>query len=85
MVINNAFYDGGNDGGPEKKRALKEIREEAKDNDWRIFKNQIPHSRGFPKMMRGDYSHLGNAWEFKFFADEFLDSLGFKKEEAGNA
>lgn len=76
VVINNGFYHGGNAGGPEKARALGEIREEAARNRWHIYENEIPFSRGFPKMMRGDYNYLGNATEFYHFAGEFLDSIG---------
>ena len=77
VVINNATYDGGNDGGPEKQRALDEIYEESEKNGWLVFHNEIPHSRGFPKMMRGDFTHLRNATRFRFFADEFFARLGF--------
>lgn len=77
VVINNGFYDGGNDGGPEKERAILEIRKEAKANGWNIYKNEIPFSRGFPKIMRGDLSYSGNAYMFNYFADEFFKSIGF--------
>jgi chromosome partitioning protein len=40
VVINNAFYDGGNNGGPEKQRAMHEIRNETKKNGWPIFKQE---------------------------------------------
>jgi chromosome partitioning protein len=76
VVVNNAFYDGGNNGGPEKAQALKDIRSEAKSNGWPIYRNEIPHSRGFPKMMRGNYSHSGNAVLFGRFASEFFKSVG---------
>jgi chromosome partitioning protein len=76
VVINNGFYHGGNDGGPEKWRAMHEIRSEANNNNWQIFENEIPFSRGFPKLMRGDYSYSGNAWQFRYFADEYLDTIG---------
>lgn len=76
VVINNAFYDGGNDGGPEKERAMSEIEGECRKNDWKIFERQIPHSRGFPKLMRGDNRHLGNAYQFSYFADEFYKEIG---------
>ena len=79
-MINNAFYHGGNDGGPEKERALREIREEAEKNDWYIFNRQIPHSRGFPKKMRGDYSYPGNSTNFDFFATEFFSRLGLYED-----
>ena len=76
VVINNAFYDGGNDGGPEKQQALQEIREEANENGWKLFSNEIPHSRGFPKLMRGENRYLGNAKEFRHFAEEFFRRMG---------
>ena len=76
VVINNGFYHGGNDGGPEKQRAVEEIEAEAHKNGWHVFKNEIPFSRGFPKMMRGDYSYPGNATIFYRFADEFFNRIG---------
>jgi chromosome partitioning protein len=76
VVINNAFYHGGNDGGPEKERAMSEVRTEAKQNGWPVFKTQIPFSRGFPKIMRGDHSYSGNAAMFPRFAKEFFDAIG---------
>jgi chromosome partitioning protein len=75
VVINNGHYDGGNNGGPEKWRAMHEIRTEANNNGWLIFEHEIPFSRGFPKLMRGDYSYQGNAWQFQYFATEFLNTL----------
>ncbi len=76
VVINNAFYDGGNNGGPEKAAAMQDIKKEATRNGWTIFKNEIPHSRGFPKRMRGNNSHQGNSWMFDYFAAEFFKKLG---------
>ena len=74
IVVNDATYRGNNNGGPERRTAMREIREEADKNGWHIFDNQIGYSRGFPKMMRGDYSHSGNAqFEMNRFADEFFD------------
>lgn len=76
VVINNAFYHGGNDGGPEKQRAMNEIRTECKKNGWHIFSQQMYHSRGYPKLMRGDYNHSGDAALFWTFAKEFFNHLG---------
>jgi chromosome partitioning protein len=76
VVINNAFYDGGNNGGPEKARALGEIGQETRKNGWSIYDNEIYFSRGFPKIMRGDYSYSGNAQYFSLFANEFFRSVG---------
>lgn len=76
VVINNAFYDGGNNGGPEKIRALSEIKAESNKNSWPIYRQEIYHSRGFPKIMRGDNSYPGNARYFYLFANEFFSSIG---------
>lgn len=76
VVINNAFYDGGNNGGPEKTAAMAEIRAEAAKNGWPIYTNEIYHSRGYPKIMRGVNTYPGNAQLFPRFADEFFRSIG---------
>lgn len=76
IVINNAFYHGGNNGGPEKTRALAEIHTDAVKNGWPIFTQEIPFSRGFPKKMRGDFSYSGNSDMFYYFAEEFFRSIG---------
>lgn len=77
IVVNNASYDGGNDGGPEKRMSMEDIRQEAAGNDWHIFDRQIPHSRGFPKMMRGNFRDRGNADGGFRVADEVLEKIGF--------
>jgi chromosome partitioning protein len=76
VVINNAFYDGGNDGGPEKEAAMRDVRKEAAKNGWPIYANQLKHSRGYPKLMRGNTSYSGNAEYFLQFANEFFISVG---------
>lgn len=76
IVINNSFYDGGNNGGPEKLRAMEEIEEEATKNEWHIFETELEFSRGYPKLMRGDYNFPGNAARFWRFADEFFTTVG---------
>lgn len=81
VVINNSSYHySGNQGGPEKQTAMREIKKEAKKNGWHIFEKQIPLSRGFPKMMRGDFSHLGDDPRHHHFASEFFKKLGVEKE-----
>ena len=73
VVVNNGTYNGGNDGGPEKVRAMREIRQEAADNGWYIFRNELGFSRGFPKIMRGDLSYPGKSrHDFNRFATEFF-------------
>ena len=83
IVVNNAFYHGGNDGGPEKASAMADIRREARQQGWHTFVNEIPHSRGFPKLMRGDRRWSGNAARFSRFAEEFRTTL--LKENEGSS
>ena len=79
VVINNSSYHySGNRGGPERDRALYEIRDEAEKSRWHIFESQMPLSRGFPKMMRGDFTHRGDADLFNNFASEFFKELGLE-------
>lgn len=81
VVINNSSYHySGNRGGPERQTAMREIKEEANKSGWHIFKKQIPLSRGFPKMMRGDFSHPGDAPQYRHFASEFFKRLGIEEE-----
>ena len=76
IVINNSTYHyGADEGGPERRRSVQEIRSDAAANGWHIFDNEIPFSRGFPKIMRGDFSHLGDANQFEYFAAEFFDRI----------
>ena len=76
IVINNSTYHYSRDGGgPERHLALSELYEEARQNNWRVFEDQIPLSRGFPKMMRGDFRYLGDAPLFNDFADEFFSTV----------
>ena len=75
-VINNSTYHySGNWGGPERETAMEEIRQEARKSGWKVFKNDIPLSRGFPKMMRGVFTHLGDAPLFDNFASELFKKL----------
>ena len=79
VVNNSAYHFSGNRGGPERERSLREITEEADKNAWRLFTHQIPLSRGFPKMMRGDFNHLGDAPLYRAFASEFFKILGLEQ------
>lgn len=77
VVINNSSYHySGNEGGPERHRSIRDIESEARTNGWHVFGNEIPFSRGFPKMMRGDFSDLGHAVRFDHFAAEFFGHVG---------
>ena len=78
IVINQPAYENDSGPGPESRRAKEEVEEECRKNNWKMFKNELRFSRGYPKMMRGDYSYPGNApGDFRSFAGEFFSSLGF--------
>ena len=74
IVINNSAYDSWSN--PEKEESLREIREESEKQGWHIFRNQLPLSRGFPKIMRGNFSYSGNAYQYRKLAKEVFDRLG---------
>jgi len=76
VVINNNTYSSGNDGGPEKEDSMRDIQVKAGKNGWHIFPAELPLSRGFPKMMRGKLTHLGDApHSFDKFADQLFNRL----------
>lgn len=75
IVINNSAYDSWPNINPEKRRSMKEIRVESERQGWHIFKNELPFSLGFPKIMRGDFKNLGNACEYNELAKEVFDRL----------
>ena len=75
VVINNSTYQSSNYGGPEAQRSKKEIRAEAVKNGWHVFESELPLSRGFPKIMRGDFNRIGDASRFRYFAGEFFARL----------
>lgn len=82
VVINNSSYHySGNSGGPERQRSIKEIKKEAQANGWHVFSQQLPFSRGFPKIMRGDFSYPGDAVRFEDFARAFFDLVGLGGEQ----
>ncbi len=56
-------------------RSIRELEYEAKQNSWHVFETQIPYSRGFPKIMRGDFNHIGDADQFEYFAEEFFERI----------
>ena len=73
IVVNDATYKGPNDGGPERRKAMEEISDEAAKNGWHIFESQITFSRGFPKLMRGNLTYPGNSLTvMNKFMDEFF-------------
>ena len=79
VVINNSSYHySGNRGGPERARSIIDIKEEADKNGWHVFNSQIPFSRGYPKMMRGDFSSPGDAPLYERFGRELFHLLGFE-------
>ena len=82
VVINDTFDYQADGWTPEQRTARAEIYQEAGHNNWHIFRNGLKYSRGFPKMMRGDYSYLGDAPDiFRGFANEFFDRLISSQED----
>lgn len=74
--------------GPEVKRAIREVRAEAKKHSWHIYNTQVRYSRSYAKASRegtpiGSTSYV--RWnvtaEFTRFVQEFLKSIGLSRED----
>ena len=78
LINNSSYHYSGNRGGPERDRSIQEIRDAAADNEWHVFEHQMPFSRGFSKIMRGDFTYPGDAWFFNYFAEEFFKRLNWE-------
>ena len=78
VVINNSSeYLSQSYYAVERTRALREIYDDSRNNNWYVFENQLRYSRGFPKIMRGDFSNIGDAYRiFGPLANEFFEKLG---------
>ncbi len=63
--------------GPHHCTAWNDIHEQAERYSWPVMKNEMFHSRGYPKLMRESYpSQTGNAEpEFRRISDEFLKMM----------
>ena len=76
VVINDMFDYQAHDETPERKTSISEIHAEAAKNGWYVFRSGLQYSRGFPKMMRGDWSRPGKAPDIlEYFEGEFLTRL----------
>ena len=66
--------------GPHHQNAWNEIHEQADKYEWPIMKNEMFHSRGYPKLMGELFpSHTGNAQpEFRRISEEFLAIMGLQ-------
>ena len=72
--------------GPEGKRSIKEVREQAKKHGWHIFKNKVEYSASYPKSAREAAPLSGTSyarWDviegFKKLKDEIFDELKIRR------
>ena len=70
--------------GPHHRAARKDIRKKAGEYGWPIMRNEMFHSRGYPKLMKEEYAtHTGNAaYEFPEIAEEFMKVIGLSPQKA---
>ncbi len=66
--------------GPHHSVSWYDIHEQASRYGWSIMKNEMYHSRGYPKLMKEPYpTYLGNAeWESRKIAEEFIEMMGLQ-------
>ena len=79
LVFNHDDYSS----GPETTKSIKEVREEARKHGWHIFKNQLKHSKSYPRAARAGapISGTSNArWHvidgFQRLKDEIFKRVG---------
>jgi chromosome partitioning protein len=68
---------------PEERKSKAEVREIAQENDWYVFKNEVPYSRSFPKgaregepIFRTSAARYYRVSQFEAVADEFGNAIG---------
>ncbi len=83
LVLNHGDYSP----GPEERQSREEIKTTAKGHKWHVFRNEIPHSKTYPKAARygTPIARTGHArWDriegFEKLKDEIFDKLGIGAE-----
>jgi len=73
--------------GPEGRKAIKEVTQEAKARNWKVFDTHIHYSASYPKSAREGTPISSTSyvrWEvtqaFRTFEKEFYESIGLEKE-----
>ncbi len=81
LVFNHGDYSS----GPEVRKSKKEVREQAEEHGWHIFKNELPHSKSYPRAARAGapISQTDNArWYvvdgFNSLKSEIFERLGIE-------
>ncbi|HEY2908811.1 MAG TPA: ParA family protein [Gemmataceae bacterium] len=75
--------------GPEGKRAVREVRAEARKNGWNVYDTSVRYSASYAKSAREgtpigltSYARWNVRTEFAVFVKEFLKSIGLNQEES---
>ena len=78
LVFNHGDYSS----GPEVRKSKKEVREQAKEHGWHIFRKELPHSRSYPQAARAgapiahtSYARWNVIEEFSELKDEIFKRL----------
>lgn len=69
--------------GPHHRDAWDDIHEKAREYEWPVMRNHMSHSRGYPRLMKEEYSsYTRNAEpEFRKIAEEFMRMMNLLHEE----
>jgi chromosome partitioning protein len=83
LSVAGVVFNGVSDYSPEELRAKSEVRELAKDFNWKVFRAEVPYSRSFPKGAREgqpifwtSYARTKPALKFRDFAAELGRAIG---------
>ena len=79
LIFNNGDYSS----GPEALRSKREVKEQAKEHCWHIFKNELKHSKSYPRAARSglpiartSYARWNVIRGFRKLKDEIFEQLG---------
>ena len=79
LIFNHGDYSS----GPEVRKSKKEVRAQAKEHDWHIFRKELPHSKSYPKAARAgapiartSHARWNVIEEFSELKDEIFERLG---------
>lgn len=83
LELAGVVFNSTSDYSPEEALAKRDVRKVSKENEWHVFKNEVPYSRSFPKgaregqpIFRTSYARSSRISEFRGFADEFAERIG---------
>jgi len=82
LQLAGVVFNATTDYSPEERLSKAKVRQVAAQNEWHVFKAEVPYSRSYPKgaregqpIFRTSYSRGHQVASFNVFAQEFADRI----------